>query len=134
MRQGLAPEPAVPSTVAPLRFGGRAPLRSAPLAGAPSTLTSLAYRSRTAMTLRPGSCFRRVVLAAVLALACHRQPLAAALPLPPDSLHWVVYGDTRTNYKVHRRVVDRFAAMNPQLVIHTGDLWDEYPEGSAQWT
>jgi hypothetical protein len=42
------------------------------------------------------------------------------------SLHYAVYGDTRTNFGTHQQVVDRIAALDPQLVIHSGDLWDGY--------
>jgi hypothetical protein len=42
------------------------------------------------------------------------------------SLHFVVYGDTRTNFDTHQQVVDQIAALDPQLLIHSGDLWDGY--------
>lgn len=53
-------------------------------------------------------------------------PLAAPM-------HWVVYGDSRTNPGTHQQIVDAYAKLNPDLVIHSGDLWDEYPGGPSQW-
>ncbi len=32
-----------------------------------------------------------------------------------------IYGDTKTNYKIHQKVVDQILTYHPQLVIHTGD-------------
>jgi hypothetical protein len=58
---------------------------------------------------------------------------ADAQPLAP-TMHWVVYGDTRTNPGTHQTVVNAFAKLNPQLVIHSGDLWAMYPGGPSQWT
>jgi hypothetical protein len=43
-----------------------------------------------------------------------------------DTLHFAVYGDTRTGSAMHQSVVDQIAKQNPQLVIHSGDLWDGY--------
>jgi hypothetical protein len=37
-----------------------------------------------------------------------------------------VYGDTRTDFATHGMVVDAIAKLNPQLVLHSGDLWDGY--------
>jgi hypothetical protein len=45
---------------------------------------------------------------------------------PGTSLHFVVYGDTRTDFTTHGQVVDAIAKLNPQLVLHSGDLWDGY--------
>jgi hypothetical protein len=42
------------------------------------------------------------------------------------SLHFAVYGDTRTDFTTHQGVVDQIAKLNPQLVLHSGDLWDGY--------
>jgi hypothetical protein len=42
------------------------------------------------------------------------------------SLHFAVYGDTRTDFTTHQAVVDQIAKLNPQLVLHSGDLWDGY--------
>lgn len=50
---------------------------------------------------------------------------------PSADVHFVVYGDSRSNVAPHQSVVDAFAKKNPQLVIATGDLWDGY--GPAQW-
>jgi len=48
------------------------------------------------------------------------------------TLHFVVYGDTRTGSATHQRVVDQIAKLNPDLVVHSGDLWDGYTQ--AQFT
>ena len=42
------------------------------------------------------------------------------------ALHFVVYGDTRGDAVTHQSVVDAFAKLDPQLVLHSGDLWDGY--------
>jgi predicted phosphodiesterase len=51
---------------------------------------------------------------------------------PPDAaaaaFHFAVYGDTRTNAGTHQRVIDQIAKLNPELVIHSGDMWDEYTQ------
>jgi hypothetical protein len=43
-----------------------------------------------------------------------------------SSLHFVVYGDTRGDLATHQSVVDAYAKLDPQLVLHSGDLWDGY--------
>jgi hypothetical protein len=43
-----------------------------------------------------------------------------------DTLHFAVYGDTRTGSAMHQSVIDQIAKLNPDLVIHSGDLWDGY--------
>lgn len=43
----------------------------------------------------------------------------------------VAYGDTRTNASWHQEVVTAYAKFNPNIVLHTGDIWDGYT--SAQW-
>jgi hypothetical protein len=45
---------------------------------------------------------------------------------PGTTLHFAVYGDTRTDFDTHQKVVDQIAKLNPQLVLHSGDLWDGY--------
>ncbi len=45
---------------------------------------------------------------------------------PGTSLHFAVYGDTRTDFATHQQVVDAISKLNPQLVLHSGDLWDGY--------
>jgi len=47
------------------------------------------------------------------------------------SLKFIAYGDSRTNASVHKGIVAKFAAENPELVIHSGDLWDGY--ASSDW-
>jgi hypothetical protein len=44
------------------------------------------------------------------------------------TLHFAVYGDTRTGFATHEKVVDQIAKLNPDLVIHSGDLWDGYTQ------
>ncbi len=47
------------------------------------------------------------------------------------SLKFIAYGDSRTQPSVHERVANRFAQDNPELIIHSGDLWDDY--SSSEW-
>ena len=35
---------------------------------------------------------------------------------------FVVFGDTRTQHRVHRAVVDQIVALDPDFLLHTGDL------------
>jgi acid phosphatase type 7 len=44
---------------------------------------------------------------------------------------FIAYGDSRTNPGIHKQLVDSFALENPDLVIHSGDLWDDYT--SLEW-
>ncbi len=44
----------------------------------------------------------------------------------------IAYGDSRTNASQHLQVLTAFAKMNPNLVLHTGDLWDGYPQAIWQ--
>lgn len=52
---------------------------------------------------------------------------------PPPTLHFVIYGDTRSRPDKHRQVVAQIAAVKPQFVIQTGDM---VGRGTAQdeWT
>ncbi len=43
-------------------------------------------------------------------------------PIGKAKFLFVVYGDTRTRHGVHKRVVDAIAKINPDFIIHTGDL------------
>ncbi|MFB3825973.1 MAG: metallophosphoesterase [Bryobacteraceae bacterium] len=58
-----------------------------------------------------------------------------AFKVPPAGaakFEFVVFGDTRTRHDLHRRVVQAIAAVNPDFVLHTGDLvTDGYD--MAQW-
>jgi hypothetical protein len=45
---------------------------------------------------------------------------------PTTALHFAVYGDTRTGSQTHQQIVDQIAKLDPQLVLHSGDLWDGY--------
>jgi Calcineurin-like phosphoesterase len=44
------------------------------------------------------------------------------------ALHFAAYGDTRTGFATHQQVIDRIARLDPQLIIHSGDLWDGYTQ------
>ncbi len=44
------------------------------------------------------------------------------------ALHFAAYGDTRTGFATHQQVIDRIARLDPQLIIHSGDLWDGYSQ------
>jgi len=46
-------------------------------------------------------------------------------------IHFVAYGDSRTNQDDHQTILDAFAKLNPELVLNTGDLWDGY--GASAW-
>lgn len=48
-----------------------------------------------------------------------------------SAFDFVIYGDTRTRPRIHRKVMDAIATADPQLVIHSGDLWDGY--SSDEW-
>jgi predicted phosphodiesterase len=39
---------------------------------------------------------------------------------------FAVYGDSRTNPDIHQKVIDQMARFNPDLVVHSGDMWDGY--------
>jgi predicted phosphodiesterase len=54
-----------------------------------------------------------------------------------DPFLFIVYGDTRSRHDVHRRVVERVRAENPDFILHTGDMvangnnpadWDRFFE------
>jgi predicted phosphodiesterase len=47
---------------------------------------------------------------------------------PAHALHFVIYGDTRTNAATHQQVIASYSSVNPELVVHTGDLYDGYTE------
>lgn len=42
------------------------------------------------------------------------------------ALHFVAYGDTRTGNAMHQTVMNAISKQNPELIIHSGDLWDGY--------
>jgi len=46
------------------------------------------------------------------------------------TLHFAVYGDTRTGFATHQSVIDQIAKRDPELVIHSGDLWDGYTQAT----
>jgi hypothetical protein len=41
-------------------------------------------------------------------------------------LHFVAYGDSRTNAGTHQQVIDAISKVNPELIVVSGDLWDGY--------
>jgi hypothetical protein len=47
------------------------------------------------------------------------------------ALHFCAYGDSRTNALQHKAVCDAINARNPELVVHSGDLWDGY--SAVEW-
>ncbi|MCK4560361.1 MAG: metallophosphoesterase [Calditrichia bacterium] len=49
---------------------------------------------------------------------------------PNEDFIFVAYGDTRTNASDHLSVVNRIIALNPKLVLNTGDLVEE---GNSQY-
>lgn len=93
------------------------------------------------------TCRRLAALLAALALlGCQPapEPVAEAPaaapapppPPPPPTLHFVVYGDTRSRPDKHREVVAQIVKVAPEMVFQTGDmvggdgsdqaLWDEF--------
>ena len=44
---------------------------------------------------------------------------------------FVAYGDSRSNSSTHNTICSRINSENPELVIHSGDLWDGY--SSSTW-
>ena len=43
-------------------------------------------------------------------------------PVGRSQFSFIVYGDTRTRHAVHRKIIQAISKMNPDFVIHTGDL------------
>ncbi len=43
-------------------------------------------------------------------------------PAGPATIHFAVFGDTRTRHDVHRKVVAEIVKQQPDFVIHTGDF------------
>ncbi|HKP95543.1 MAG TPA: metallophosphoesterase [Fibrobacteria bacterium] len=56
--------------------------------------------------------------------------LAAAVALGAaqagHAVHFVAYGDTRTNPDTHQTVIDAISKADPELILFSGDLWDGY--------
>ncbi len=46
----------------------------------------------------------------------------APTPKDPVAFRFVAYGDTRTRHDVHQKVVNAIVKVNPDFVIHTGDM------------
>lgn len=53
-------------------------------------------------------------------------------PAERASFNFVAYGDTRTRHHVHRQVVEAIAKVNPDFLIHTGDLVNT-GDDTADW-
>ncbi len=54
-------------------------------------------------------------------------------PVGSEPFRFVVYGDTRSRHEVHQRVVDAIVKIEPDFVIHTGDLVATGDDG-ALWS
>ncbi|GAI56994.1 unnamed protein product, partial [marine sediment metagenome] len=50
---------------------------------------------------------------------------------PSEDIVVVVYGDSRTEYEVHRKMVRAILSVKPTIVLHTGDLITDNP---TQWS
>lgn len=37
----------------------------------------------------------------------------------------IIYGDSRTNHQIHRKIVNEIIKTKPSLVFHTGDLVED---------
>ncbi len=48
-----------------------------------------------------------------------KAPPAATAAVPYSA---VVFGDTRSRHDLHRRIIEAIAKLNPEFVLHTGDL------------
>jgi predicted phosphodiesterase len=44
------------------------------------------------------------------------------LPADSNEIRFAVYGDSRTNPQLHKRIVEQIIKVRPDFVIHTGDL------------
>lgn len=44
------------------------------------------------------------------------------LPADSSKITFVVYGDSRTNPELHKRIVEQIIKTNPDFVVHTGDM------------
>jgi predicted phosphodiesterase len=63
-----------------------------------------------------------VLLATVITLG-HQGEIPFPTQAPSDSVRpLVIYGDTRNNHAVHRKVVECIMKYRPEAVFHTGDL------------
>ena len=84
------------------------------------SVTNTFYVYRAALTnLQPGTSYTYAVEVAGTATA----PRAFKTFHPEaDSARFIVYGDSRSNPKVHRAVAGRFLEHVPEFVLHTGDL------------
>lgn len=90
--------------------------------------------TRHALTLTgltPYTLYRYRVESGGFSLSQERTFRTAAGP-EQTSFRFVVFGDTRTQHDVHRRVVQGILAQQPDFVLHTGDLV-EYGAEKGQW-
>lgn len=64
-----------------------------------------------------------LLLLAVHLTPAQNRPMSVPMTRPADSLmRFVVYGDTRTNYDVHKEIVDKVVTYKPSFILQTGDL------------
>ena len=63
-------------------------------------------------------------------------------PIQPEPFRFVAYGDSRTNYAVHRSVLNAISRANPRFVINSGDIvsdgnradhWDAFFEIAGEF-
>jgi hypothetical protein len=85
----------------------------------------------TLTNLAPYTVYHYHIESEGLALSEERTFRTAAGP-EQEAFRFVVFGDTRTQHDVHRRVVERILAEEPDFVLHTGDLV-EYGAERSQW-
>jgi acid phosphatase type 7 len=58
------------------------------------------------------------------------------VPARTDEVRFVVYGDSRTNVKVHRQIIEQIIKHEPAFVVNVGDLvsrGDEYSQWGPQF-
>ncbi len=73
----------------------------------------------TLRSLKPGTRYAYSV-----GLDGARSPLRQFKTLNPQAtkVRFIAYGDSRTNPSTHRRLAGQFRALNPDFILHTGDL------------
>jgi len=77
--------------------------------------------------LDPGKTHHYDVLGSEEGKGYFKTPPAEAAPF-----HFVAYGDTRTRHDVHRTVVEGISKVEPDFLLHTGDLVADGID-TAQW-
>lgn len=88
-----------------------------------------------------------IVFLALAVLGCGKRPRPAQPAAAPPSagakaaepetgvplFRFVVYGDTRTNHRIHQQIVQSVLDANPDFILQTGDLV-QFSALSSQWT